>query len=530
MARDNLGELPAQAAGAALLSDYVLTVSVSISSGVAQIVSAFPALYRYRVEIAVGLILFIMLINLRGVKESGTAFSIPTYIFLILAFATVVIGFGRYLTGSLGMVVNPPILETGITQPLTLLILLRAFANGTASVTGVEAISNGIPAFKEPRSRNAGITLLWMAGILATLLLGITFLSVQIGALPAESETIISQLSRTVFGGRGFFYLATIVTTTIILVMAGNTAFAGFPRLSALQAADGFLPRQLTYRGSRLVYSNGIAALAIIACILVILFKASVTSLIPLYAIGVFMSFTLAQAGMARRWWKAGHLAPGEEVKEPGSILRHEGAWMHKMIINGLGAVTTLIVTFVFAATKFYDGAWIVVILIPTLVGIFFFIHRHYKNLAGQLTLEKHIPPGRVSRLRVIIPISGVHRGTVAALRYAQRLSDDITAVHISVDEKETARLEEKWEIWGEGVRLVILNSPYRLFVEPLLEYIDKINVTLRGDESITIVVPQFIPRQRWNAILHTRTAEMMRRVFLQRENIVIIEVPYQVH
>ena len=530
VARDNLGELPAQTAGAALLSDYVLTVSVSISSGVAQIVSAFPALYPFRVEIAVTLILFIMLMNLRGVKESGTAFAIPTYIFLILTFAIVLIGFFRYLTGTLGVVIDPPAFETGITQPLTLFIILRAFANGTASVTGVEAISNGIPAFKEPRSRNAGITLLWMAAILGTLLLGITFLSIQIGALPAESETTISQLTRTVFDGKGVLYLASIISTTLILVLAGNTAFAGFPRLSALQAADGFLPRQLTYRGSRLVYSNGIAALAIIACILVILFKASVTSLIPLYAIGVFLSFTLAQAGMARRWWKAGHLAPGQEVIEPGSTLRHEGAWMHKMIINGLGAVTTLIVTFVFAATKFHDGAWIVVILIPALVAIFFFIHRHYKHLASQLSLEKHIPPGRVSRLRVIIPISGVHRGTVAALHYARMLSSDITAVHISIDEKETARLEEKWEIWGEGVRLVILNSPYRLFVEPLIEYIDKIDVTLRRDESITIVVPQFISMQKWNTALHTRTAELMRKVLLQRENIVIIEIPYQVH
>jgi amino acid transporter len=530
VARDNLGELPAQAAGAALLADYVLTVSVSISSGVAQIVSAFEGLYEYRVEIAVGLILFIMLINLRGVKESGRAFAIPTYIFLILTFVTVIIGLVRYLAGTLGLVVDPPAIEIGLNQPLTLLIILRAFANGTASVTGVEAISNGIPAFKEPRSRNAGITLLWMSAILAALLLGITFLSIQIGALPAESETIFSQLTRTVFGGQGFLYLATIITTTAILVMAGNTAFAGFPRLSALQAADGFLPRQLTYRGSRLVYSNGIAALAIIACLLVIIFRASVSKLIPLYAIGVFLSFTLAQAGMARRWWKAGHLAPGAEVKEAGSILRYEEHWQHKMIINGLGALTTLLVTFVFAATKFQDGAWIVVVLIPVLVGTFFFIHRHYKNLARQLSLEKHIPPGRVSRIRVIMPISGVHRGTVAALRYARSLSDDITAVHISVDEKETAKLEEKWEIWGEGVRLVVLNSPYRLFVEPLLQYIDKIDVTLRGDESITIVVPQFIPRHRWNTILHTRTAELMRRVLLQRENIVIIEVPYQVH
>ena len=233
---------------------------------------------------------------------------------------------------------------------------------------------------------------------------------------------------------------------------------------------------------------------------------------------------------MARRWWKAGHLAPGVEIKEPGSILRHEENWLHKMIINGIGSICTLVVTIIFAITKFKDGAWIVVLLIPGLVGIFLMIHRHYRELASQLSLEKHIPPGRISRLRVIMPVSGVHRGTVAALRYARTLSEDITAVHISVDEKETAKLEEKWEIWGEGVRLVVLNSPYRLFLEPLLEYIDKVDVTLRRDETITIVVPQFVPRHWWNNFLHTRTAEMLRKVLLQRDNIVITEVPYQVH
>ena len=530
VARDNLGEIPAQIAGAALLTDYVLTVSVSISSGVAQIVSAFPGLYAYRVEITVGLILFVMLVNMRGVKESGATFAIPTYFFLVLAFFTVIVGSVRYFTGTLGMVIDPPSLQTSLVQPLTIFIVLRAFANGTASLTGVEAISNGIPAFKEPRSKNAGITLLWMSGILGALLLGITFLSVQVGAIPSESETVISQLTRTIFGGQGVLYLAMIIGTTVILVMAANTAFADFPRLSALQAADSFLPRQFTYRGSRLVYSRGIGALAIIASLLVIIFQASVTNLIPLYAIGVFLSFTLSQAGMAHRWWKAGHLPQGTEIKEAGSILRHEENWQHKMVINGIGSICTLIVTIVFAFTKFKDGAWIVIILIPTLVAIFLMIHRHYRNLASQLSLEKHIPRGPISRMRVIMPVSGMHRGTVAALRYARTLSDDITAVHISVDDKETEKLEDKWEIWGEGVRLVVLNSPYRLFLEPLLEYIDKIDVTLRGDETITIVVPQFIPKHWWNNALHTRTAELLRKVLLQRENIVITEVPYQVH
>jgi amino acid transporter len=529
VARDNLGELPAQTAGAALLTDYVLTVSVSISSGVAQIVSAYPVFYPYRVEIAVGMILFVMLINLRGVKESGFAFAIPTYFFLVLAFLTVIVGGIRYFTGSLGVVVDPPSIEMGITQPLTLFLILRAFANGTSSVTGVEAISNGITAFKEPRSRNAGITLIYMAGILGTLLLGISFLATQIHALPAESETVISQVARTVFGGRGILYLATIISTTVILMMAANTAFADFPRLGALHAGDGFLPHQLTYRGSRLVYSRGIVALALIASALVFVFNASVTNLIPLYAIGVFLSFTLSQGGMARRWWKSGHLAPGVEVKEPGSVLRYDKGWHYKMIINGIGSAATLIVMLVFAYTKFNDGAWILIFLIPLMVAIFFSIHHHYKSLGKQLSLERHVPDVRLSRIRVIMPIGGVHRGTLAALRYARTLSPDITAVHVSIDPVETARLSAKWEVWGDGIRLVILNSPYRLFIEPLLIYIDKIDSHRAADEAIAIVVPQFIPKHFWTNFLHTRTAEDLRKAIIHRENIIITEVPYQV-
>src|SRR6266498_4319685 len=305
VARDNLGELPAQTAGAALLVDYILTVAVSVAAGVAQIVSAYPGLFPYRVIISVACVLFIMLINLRGVKESGAAFAIPTYFFIVMMFFTVGMGIARYFLGSLGGVVDPPHLE--ISQPLAIItpfLLLHAFSSGTAALTGIEAISNGITAFKEPRSKNAGITLIWMAFILSFLFLCISFLSGHIGAIPSEEETVISQLARTVFNGRGLWYLALIGATTVILIMAANTAFADFPRLGALHAADGFLPRQLTYRGSRLVYSRGIVALAVISCLLIILFQASVTRLIPLYAIGVFLSFTLSQAGMARRWWR----------------------------------------------------------------------------------------------------------------------------------------------------------------------------------------------------------------------------------
>src|SRR5512147_2100578 len=381
VARDNLGEFPALTAAAALLTDYILTVSVSIASGVAQIVSAYPDLLPYRVVIAITCILFVMLINLRGVKESGSAFAIPTYFFVIMMFLTVGMGIFRYFLGTLGMVVDPPTLEEfgASVGTITPFLLLHAFSSGTTALTGVEAISNGITAFKEPRSHNAGITLIWMAVILGTLFLGISFLTTHIAAVPSETETVISQLVRTVFNGRDLPYLAAITATTVILIMAANTAFADFPRLSALAAKDGFLPRQLTYRGSRLVYSRGIATLAVIASLLLIIFRASVTRLIPLYAIGVFLSFTLSQAGMAHRWWKIGKIQPGQQISERGSTLHYQKDWLHKMIINGFGSVCTAIVMMVFAVTKFRDGAYVVLILIPILAAIFWSIHLHYK-------------------------------------------------------------------------------------------------------------------------------------------------------
>jgi amino acid transporter len=529
VARDNLGEIPAQTAGAALLTDYILTVAVSVSAGVAQLVSAYPVLFPYRVEVAVGLVLFIMLINLRGVKESGAIFALPTYFFIGMMFATVIVGFVRYLSGTLGTVVNPPPLEMlHGAQAISLFLILRAFSGGTTALTGVEAISNGITAFREPKSRNAGITLLWMSGILGTLLLAITFLSVHIGAIPSEAETVISQLARTAYGSRGGLYLATIAATTVILIMAANTSFADFPRLGALQAGDGFLPRRLTFKGSRLVFSQGIVALALIASALIIVFQASVTALIPLYAIGVFLSFTLSQAGMARRWWKIGHLAPGQEVRERGSTLRYEPRWQVKMVINGFGALCTAVVVFVFAATKFKDGAWVVVLLVPTLVFLFFRIHKHYKDVAANLSLEHYAEPPTVrSRHRVIVPISGVHQGTLVALHYARTLSDDVTAVHVSIDPAEAEKVTRKWEMWGEDVRLVILESPYRLLMEPLLGYIEKIAAQRQPNELITVVVPQFVPRRAWQNLLHTQAAMMLRLALLSRQGITVTDVPY---
>ncbi len=529
VARDNLGELPAQAAGAALLTDYILTVAVSISSGVAQIVSAYPALFMYRVPIAVAMVMLIMLINLRGVKESGFTFAIPTYFFLMMMFPTVGFGLFRYLTGSLGQVTDPPPLEMiHSAQALSLFLILRAFASGTTALTGVEAISNGITVFNEPRSRNAGITLIWMSTILGTLFLEISVLSVYIGAIPSEAETVISQLARTAFDGRGILYLATIAGTAVILIMAANTAFADFPRLGALQAADGFLPRQLAYQGSRLVFSRGIITLAVIASLLIILFQASVTALIPLYAVGVFLSFTLSQAGMAHRWWKAGHLTPGQEIKETGSTLRYEAGWKHKMVINGFGSVCTAIVMLVFASTKFVDGAWVIILLVPLLIAIFFAIHRHYKSLARQLSLDNYGPPARIRRHRVIILVSGVHRGTLEALNYAYLLSDDITAVHVSLNPTDAAKLRDKWELWGNGVRLVILNSHYRLMIEPILDYVEKLSAQRQPNEIITILVPHFVPKHWWHNLLHTQTAMMLRLALLFKPGIVVTDVSYQ--
>jgi amino acid transporter len=531
VARDNLGELPAQTAGAALLTDYILTVAVSISSGVAQITSAFPALYPYRVEIAAVLVLFIMLVNLRGVKESGAAFAVPTYYFVVVMLITVGIGLVRWATGSLGTVVAPPELEIALTaQVVTPFLLLHALANGTSALTGIEAISNGITAFKEPRSRNAGITLIWMSSILGTLFLSITLLANHIGAVPSETETVISQIARTVLGGQNIFYLGVIAGTALILVLAANTAFADFPRLGALHAGDGFLPRQMTYRGSRLVYSRGIAALAVIAIVLIVIFQASVTRLIPLYAIGVFLSFTLSQTGMARRWWKSGHLQPGDEVKEPGSILRYDKRWLWKMIVNSFGAVCTFVVMIVFAATKFTEGAWIVILLTPMLLVGFFSIHHHYKSLARQLSLENGNGRPRITRDRVIILVGGVHQGTLAAIRFARSMAEDITAVHIATDPQEADKIQLKWEEYGEGIRLVILNSPYRLMIEPLLEYMERIEAVKKQNEIITIVVPRFIPKRWWANFLHMRTAETLRKVLLNRDDVVIVEVPYQVH
>jgi amino acid transporter len=531
VAYDNLGRLPALTAASVLLMDYVLGVSVSISSGVAQIVSAFPQLYDYRVALCIAFVALITTVNLRGVRESGAAFAIPSYFFIVIMLITIGIGLFRMLTGSLGTVVDPPELAHVGEQlsGISLFLILHAFSSGTTALTGVEAISNGITAFREPRSRNAAITLSWLAFILSVLFLGISFITREIQAVPSEKETVISQMARTVFDGQGLFYLLAIAGTTFILILAANTSFAGFPRLSAKLASDGFMPRQLNYRGSRLVYSYGIMALGLASSILIVIFQASVTRLIPLYAIGVFLCFTLAQIGMARRWKRIGQLK-NESPSTAAQSLKYDSKWSLKMIANSIGAVCTAVVMLVFIVTKFVDGAWIILVVTPIFISVLLWINRHYSNVSRTLSLENYgEPPPYNVRHRVIVPISNVNQGTLAALRYARMLSEDITAVHISLEPEDTEKLRRKWERWGRGNRLVIVDSPYRLFLEPLLDYIEEILASRQANETITIIVPHFVPENKLHNMLHMQTAEMLRRELLSTPGVIITEVPYQV-
>lgn len=527
VARDNIGEVPAQIAGSALLVDYILTVAVSISSGVAQIASAFPALHPWRVSIALCIIGIMTLVNLRGVKESGRAFALPTYFFLAMTLFTIIIGFYHYVTGTLGVVTGVEPLHTGAIQAVTLFLILRAFSSGCAALTGVEAISNGVTAFKEPRSHNASVTMIWMSTSLAAMFFGITFLARHTGVVPSHTETVFSQIGRVIFSAGSPLYLALIGSTTLILVMAANTSYADFPRLGALHASDGFLPKQLTYRGGRLVFTYGILTLAVMASLLIIVFRAETNALIPLYAIGVFLSFTLSQVGMAIRWWRCSRLEPGEVSQQMGSTLQYNPKWKTKLIINSFGAVCTFIVMIIFVVTKFMQGAWIVVLLIPTLVYIFFRIHHHYKELEAALSLESFTMPSYVKRHRVIVLISGVHKGTIRALHYARTLSNDVTAVHVLTDPAEAGKLRDIWDYWGDGVRLELIESPYRLLLDPLLDYIKRIASQRQPKEVITIVVPEFVPVKKWHNLLHMQTAFFLQLGLLGLRDIIITEVPY---
>jgi amino acid transporter len=445
---------------------------------------------------------------------------------------TIITGLFRMLAGSLGTVANPPEIEHvgEYLSGITLFLILHAFSSGTTALTGVEAISNGITAFKEPRSRNAAMTLTWLALILSVLFLGISFIAREIQAVPSEKETVISQMARTVYDGQGLFYLLAIAGTTFILILAANTSFAGFPRLSAKLASDGFMPRQLNYRGSRLVYSYGIVALGMASSAFITIFQASVTRLIPLYAIGVFLCFTLAQIGMARRWKRIGQLKDESPSMASAQSLKYDNKWLLKMVANSVGAVCTAVVMLVFIVTKFVDDAWIILVVTPIFISVLLWINRHYVSVSKSLSLANYgEPPPYNVRHRVIIPISNVNQGTLAALRYARILSEDITAVHISLEPENTEKVRKKWERWGRGNRLVIVDSPYRLFLEPLLDYIEEILASRQSNETITIVVPHFVPENKLHNMLHMQTAEMLRRELLSTPGVVITEVPYQI-
>ncbi len=529
VARDNLGELPAQIAGAALLTDYILTVAVSISSGVAQITSGFHALYPYRVEMAVGVIAFMTIVNLRGVRESGRIFAVPTYFFIFTMLFMLIVGLVKYTLGDLGTVKEVDELVRHDVQSLTLFLVLRAFSSGCTALTGVEAISNGITAFKEPKSKNAATTLTYMSAIMIVLMIGLTLLTHQVSALPSEKETIFSQVGRTVFGDSSIFYLAVLSATALILLMAANTSYADFPRLAALHAGDGFLPRQLTYRGSRLVFSWGIMGLATSASLLVIVSRARVTSLIPLYAIGVFLSFTMSQSGMVVRLRKIGQLRPGEEVPGRETVMRYDPHWRLKMFISALGALCTGMVMVIFAVTKFASGAWFVVLLIPTLVFIFFRIHYHYRDVARLLSLEGVPVDVEKRSIQTLILVDDVHAETVRLVNFAKSLDHPWHAVHIAVNPNKVDLIREKWhKRIGEG-ELVIIPSPYRLLAEPLRQYIEELQARTPGS-FVHVIMGHLAMDTFWEQALHQNSAVIFNLALSRMERVVVTSVPYQIH
>ncbi|HEY2963983.1 MAG TPA: APC family permease, partial [Pyrinomonadaceae bacterium] len=520
VAKENLGTTPGLVAAAALLVDYVLTVSVSIAAGVAAITSAaqgtrFAWLDNHKVILCLVFIGFIALANLRGVRESGALFATPTYLFIVSFL--IMIGYGLFHYWAYGGAAPIPSGEDLKTaegyrlQPMTTLLLLGAFSNGCAALTGIEAISNGVPAFKKPEAKNAAATLVWMAVLLTAMFLGTSVMAYLYQVHPHQNETVISQFARIMFTGRlGWFYFVVQAATAAILVLAANTSFADFPRLSSLLARDRFLPRQFANRGDKLVFSNGIIILAVFSGILVVAFGGDTSRLIPLYAVGVFLSFTLSQLGMVRRW---------NRTREP--------RWKKSIVVNAVGAVATFIVLCVFIATKFIHGAWIVVVVIPLLVIFFRAIHQHYIDVAKQLSMDG-LEPIHSIKHRVVVPISGLHRGVLGALEYAKSISRDnnVTAVYVDFEEEATAKLREKWERWGAGVKLVVLPSPYRELTRPLLKYIKRLERQQR-DDVITVVLPEFIPAKWWQHILHNQSSLLLKGALLFRQGVIVTSVPY---
>ena len=573
VAKENLGITPGLIAAAALLVDYVLTVSVSIAAGVAAITSAvqgtsYAWLDDHKVILCLIFIAFIATANLRGVRESGALFAAPTYAFLVSFLFMIAFGLFHYFTyGGTAAIPTEQELKTAegySLQPLTLFLLLGAFSNGCAALTGIEAISNGVQAFKKPEARNAAQTLVWMAVLLATMFLGTSVMAYLYHVHPKQSETVISQFARIMFTGPfGWFYYVVQAATAAILVLAANTAFADFPRLSSLLARDRFLPRQFANRGDRLVFSNGIVILAIFSGLLVIGFGGDTSRLIPLYAVGVFLSFTLSQSGMVVHWLSERRKLR-EQVKEKAAAVKEAKSvaesdrqpdanvvadveleneeihrsyfvtdevtassnWRKSLVINAVGAVATFVVLCVFIATKFIHGAWIVVVVIPLLVLFFRAIHKHYVMVARQLSMDG-LSPLKPIKHTVIVPISGIHRGVVAALQYARSIaSDKVQAVYVDFEEEATASLKDKWERWGAGVQLVVLPSPYRELTRPLLKHINRL-ARENHNEIITVVLPEFITAKWWQHILHNQSSLLLKGSLLFKRGVIVTSVPY---
>ena len=506
VSKDNLGTVSGLIAAAALMIDYVLTVAVSVAAGIAAVTSAVPALFRYRVWLCVVGVVAIAVANLRGIRESGQIFAVPTYLFIGSLFGLVVYGSVGAVFDFIGEAPYPP--HPPGLEGIGLFLILRAFAAGCAALTGVEAVSDGVPALKPPEAHNARVVLTWLGIVLIALFIGISFLSYDFGIRPRQDETVISQLARHVFGTGAAYYEIQLVTM-LILLLAANTSFADFPRLAFFLARDRFIPRQFGTQGDRLVFSNGIVILGGLAALLLVIFRGDTHALIPLYAVGVFISFTLSQSSMVRRWLR----------------LRSEG-WWWRAALNGVGAAVTGLVMVTIAVTKFSHGAWIVLLLIPTLVAVFLAIHRHYDDVAAQLSLEDFAPPPAMTNT-VLVLVGDLHKGIVRAIQYAQTLSPTAKAVYVETDPERTRRLEERWGKWGLGAPLIVLNSPYRSILGPLTDYIEQLQ-RQRGDTHVvTIVLPEFIPARWWQQILHNQTALLIKGQLLFRKNVVVTDVPH---
>ena len=515
VSRENLGEAPSLVAGASLLVDYILTVAVSISAGVAAIVSIpeFEDLADHRVLLGIALIAVIMLANLRGLKESGRLFAAPTYLYILVLTALVAYGLARVVIGDIGAVPFDPEAFEGRAfsgGTLGVFLILKGFSSGAVALTGVEAISNGVPAFKRPESRNAAATLTWMAIILGTLFLGVSVLANELHPYPSHDQTVLAQMGLLVFGNGVVFFVLQLATA-MILTLAANTAYADFPRLSSIIARDGYLPRQMANRGDRLVFSNGIVLLSGAAATLIVAFGGLTNALIPLYAVGVFTSFTLSQWGMVRHHQK---------VREPG--------WQRHAVINGIGAVATLIVLLIVAITKFTSGAWVPIIVIPGIILLFKSIHRHYRRVAETLRSE----PG--TRLRpldntIVVLVGRVHRGVLQALQYAKSLNPSrLVAVSVVSDDEEDRRIRDEWAEYGIDVPLETVYSPYRELHKPVLQFIDDLEARHRHD-VVTVVIPEFVVHHWWEHLLHNQSALFLKARLLFRKGTVVTSVPYHV-